>query len=114
MDKVTLAKIAGLNTDKVDFALPQEYFDLLNKNHINTNLIVWSYEEKGFNGKPKHLGEEFIYNSQSKIEIDVIKLFKYMEEFKKEFSDMESFKITLMELINLLYDKKLLEYTEVK
>ncbi|MCK9458811.1 MAG: hypothetical protein M0R80_04165 [Proteobacteria bacterium] len=115
MNKSNLAKIAGLNTDKIDFALPQEYFNLLNKNHIPTNFIVWNYENKKTFGSPMNIAEEFIYNSQDKIKIDVEKLFTFMEKQKIEMDKIklnEPFYITLMELIQLLHEEKVLSYEE--
>jgi hypothetical protein len=115
MNKLQLAKLAGMNINKIDFALPQSYFNHLLNNKSNIDFIVWSYEDKSTFGEPKNIAEEFIYNSRNKILIDFDKTVEYLGEYQKELNkicDKRPFYITLMELIELLNEKGLIEYEE--
>ena len=111
MQKDQLAKIAGLNTDKIDFSIPQSLFNLMEENKIPHNLVVYSYENKPY-GELINLGEEFIFNAQDNIKIDIYKLFDVIEEYQEKMNPYkgEPFYISLMGLIERLAYKGLLEY----
>jgi len=111
MNKSDLAKIAGLNTDKIDFSIPQSLFNLMEENKIPHNLVVYSYENKPY-GELINLGEEFIFNAQDNIKIDIYKLFDVIEEYQEKMNPYkgEPFYISLMGLIERLAYKGLLEY----
>ena len=109
MNKGKLAEIAGLNSRKIDFDVPQSLFDLMEKNNIPHNLMVYSYEKNSY-GEMINLGEEFILNSND-IKIDIYKLFEYMNEFEKRMSEFsgEPFYISLNSLIERLHDQGIFE-----
>lgn len=120
MNKLDLAKIAGLDTNKIDFTISQYTFDFYTKNGISTNLLVSSYEEKTY-GQIKNLAEEFIYNSQNKIQLDFYKMMEFLEEYKKQLNKIDSLNkinsplyLTLMELIELLNDFNVIKIIEEK
>ena len=111
MQKSQLAKIAGLDTDKIDFAIPQNLFNLMVDYQIPKNLMAYSYEKKPY-GELINLGEEFIFNAQDNIKIDIYKLFDVIEEYQEKMNPYkgEPFYISLMGLIERLAYKGLLEY----
>ena len=111
MQKDQLAKIAGLDTDKIDFAIPQNLFNLMVDNQIPHNLVAYSYEKKPY-GELINLGEEFIFNAQDLIKIDIYKLFDVIEEYQEKMNPYkgEPFYISLMGLIERFAYKGLLEY----
>ena len=111
MQKDQLAKIAGLDTDKIDFAIPQNLFNLMVDYQIPKNLMAYSYEKKPY-GELINLGEEFIFNAQDLIKIDIYKLFDVIEEYQEKMNPYkgEPFYISLMGLIERLAYKGLLEY----
>jgi hypothetical protein len=111
MQKDQLAKIAGLNPERIDFSIPQSLFNLMEENKIPHNLVVYSYEKKPY-GELINLGEEFIFNAQDNIKIDIYKLFDVIEEYQEKMNPYkgEPFYISLMGLIERLAYKGLLEY----
>lgn len=111
MQKDQLAKIAGLDTDKIDYAIPQSLFNLMVDNQIPHNLVAYSYEKKPY-GELINLGEEFIFNAQDNIKIDIYKLFDVMNDYQEKMNPYkgEPFYISLMGLIERLAYKGLLEY----
>src|SRR5574343_172131 len=111
MNKSDLAKLSGLNPERIDFAIPQSLFNLMEENKIPHNLVAYSYEKKPY-GELINLGEEFIFNAQDNIKIDIYKLFEVMDEYEEKMNPYkgEPFYISLMGLIERLAYKGLLEY----
>ena len=111
MQKDQLAKLSGLNPERIDFAIPQNLFNLMVDNQIPKNLMAYSYEKKPY-GELINLGEEFIFNAQDNIKIDIYKLFEVMNEYEDKMNPYkgEPFYISLMGLIERLAYKGLLEY----
>ena len=87
MNKSDLAKLSGLNPERIDFAIPQNLFNLM-------------------------VDKEFIFNAQDNIKIDIYKLFEVMNEYQEKMNPYkgEPFYISLMGLIERLAYKGLLEY----
>ena len=111
MNKSDLAKLSGLNPERIDFAIPQNLFNLMADYQIPKNLMAYSYEKKPY-GELINLGEEFIFNAQDLIKIDIYKLFDVIEEYQEKMNPYkgEPFYISLMGLIERLAYKGLLEY----
>ena len=111
MNKSDLAKLSGLNPERIDFAIPQNLFNLMVDYQIPKNLMAYSYEKKPY-GELINLGEEFIFNAQDLIKIDIYKLFEVMNEYQEKMNPYkgEPFYISLMGLIERFAYKGLLEY----
>jgi hypothetical protein len=106
MNKSDLIKLMGLNETKIDYAIPQSLFDLMNQNNLSPELIAYSYEKKSY-GAPINLGEEFLY----KLQETNIKI-KDLAEILNRNKEISNIEVNLLDFIKWLAYKNIIKMGE--
>lgn len=97
MQKGRLIELLGLNTGRVDSAIPNDFEAIMRQHDISRPdfWFVWSYQNKSISGQPIHLGEEFVNKlTETKILVNGLQQITLMDLIETLLANPEEVQIT--------------------